>query len=57
MLIAAGKMNWTAAWLYPGAILLIILINALVMDPELMTEWAGLQKGTAWWDLMQFAYF
>lgn len=51
LLISAGKSDWTASWLYLGAILLIILINALVMDPELMTERASLQEGTARWDL------
>ena len=51
LLISAGKTDWTAAWLYLGAILLIVLINAIVMDPELMTERASLQEGTARWDL------
>jgi len=51
LLIAAGKTDWTAAWFYLGAILLVILINAIVMDPELMTERASLQEGTARWDL------
>ncbi len=51
LLASAGKLDWAAAWLYLGAILLIILINALNMDPELVVERAGLQKGTARWDL------
>jgi protein-S-isoprenylcysteine O-methyltransferase Ste14 len=51
LLVSAGKVSWTAAWFYLGAILLIILINAFRMDPELMAERAGLQEGTAKWDL------
>lgn len=51
LLAAAGRLDWTAAWIYLGAILLIILVNALKMDPELMAERAGLQEGTARWDV------
>ncbi len=51
LLASAGKLAWTAAWLYLAAILLIVLINAFKMDPELMAERAGLQEGTARWDL------
>jgi protein-S-isoprenylcysteine O-methyltransferase Ste14 len=51
LLASAGRVAWVAAWLYLGAILLIILINALKMEPELMAERAGLQEGTAKWDL------
>ncbi len=51
LLASAGSLEWTAAWLYLGAILLIILINAFKMDPELMAERAELQEGTARWDL------
>jgi len=43
LLVSAGKSDWTAVWYYLGIILLIILINALVMDPELMTEQVSLQ--------------
>jgi protein-S-isoprenylcysteine O-methyltransferase Ste14 len=51
LLASAGRVAWTAAWVYLGAILLIVLINAFKMDPELMAERAGLQEGTARWDL------
>ena len=51
LLASTGKLDWTAAWIYLGAILLIILLNASLMDPELMAERSGLQKGTARWDL------
>lgn len=51
LLISAGRLYWVAAWLYLGAVLLIILINAMSMAPELMAERAGLQEGTAKWDL------
>ncbi len=51
LLVSAGRVSWTAAWVYLAAILLIILINAFKMDPELMAERAGLQEGTARWDL------
>lgn len=51
LLFSAGKLHWTAAWLYLAAILLIVIINALVMDPALMAERAGLKEGTAGWDL------
>jgi protein-S-isoprenylcysteine O-methyltransferase Ste14 len=51
LLGSAGRFYWFAAWLYLGAVLLIILINAMKMAPELMAERAGLQEGTATWDL------
>ncbi len=51
LLVSAGRVSWAAAWVYLGAILLIVLINAFKMDPELMAERAGLQEGTAGWDL------
>ncbi len=51
LLVSAGRVSWAAAWVYLGAILLIVLINAFKMDPELMAERAGLQEGTARWDL------
>ncbi len=56
LLASAGRLYWTAAWLYLGAILLIIIINALKMDPELMAERDGLQEGTAKWDLYLSAF-
>jgi len=51
LLVSAGRFYWFAAWLYLGAVLLIILINAMKMAPELMAERASLQEGTAKWDL------
>ncbi len=51
LLASAGRVAWPAAWIYLGAILLIVLINAIKMDPGLMAERAGLQEGTARWDL------
>jgi len=51
LLASAGRLDWTAAWVYLGAILLIIIVNAFMMDPELMAERSGLQEGTARWDL------
>jgi len=51
LLASAGRLDWTAAWVYLGSILLIILVNAFLMDPELMAERAGLQEGTLRWDL------
>lgn len=51
LLVSAGRLYWTAAWLYFGTILLIIIINAMKIAPELMAERAGLQEGTATWDL------
>ena len=51
LLASAGRLQWTAAWVYLGSILLIILVNAFLMEPELMAERAGLQEGTARWDV------
>lgn len=56
LLASAGKLSWVAAWLYLGAIVLIISVNALKMGSELMAERAGLQEGTAKWDLYLSAY-
>jgi len=44
LLASAGRIDWTAAWVYLGAILLIIIVNAFMMDPELLAEWVGPQK-------------
>ncbi len=33
LLASAGRVAWTATWVYLGAILLIVLINAFKMDP------------------------
>ena len=51
LLVSAGRIDWTAAWLYLGVVILIIITNAYIMDPGLMAERSGLQQGTARWDL------
>lgn len=48
---ASGTFDWTMAWIFLAAILLVVVANALVMDPSLLAERSQLQEGTKKWDV------
>lgn len=49
--MTSGKVNWVMAWSYLGATLLIVIANAIAMDPDLLVERSELQEGTKKWDI------
>ncbi len=51
LFIASGKLNWWMAWAYLSAMVLIVIANAIAMDPALLAERSQLQEGTKKWDI------
>ena len=51
LFLAAGRLNWTWAWVYLGISLLTVLINGTVMlrtSPETIAERGGLKMEKRW---------
>ena len=38
LFLTSGKLNWIWAWAYMGVNVLLLIINASVLSPELMAE-------------------
>ncbi len=51
LFLSSGKIDWWMAWAYLAAMLLIMIANAIVMDPSLLVERSKLQEGTKQWDI------
>lgn len=51
LFLASGKLNWWMAWAYLSAMVLIVIANAIAMDPTLLAERSQLQEGTKKWDV------
>ncbi len=51
LFVTSGKLEWAMGWVYLTVMLLIILYNAIVMDPALLAERSELQEGTKKWDV------
>ncbi len=51
LFIASGNFNWGMAWAYLIAMVLIVIANAIAMDPALLAERSQLQEGTKKWDV------
>lgn len=51
LFVASGKFNWGTAWAYFVAMVLIVIANAIAMDPSLLAERSQLQEGTEKWDV------
>lgn len=51
LFIASGKLNWGMAWAYLVAMALIVIANAIAMNPALLAERSQLQEGTKKWDV------
>ena len=51
LFIASGNFNWGMAWAFLIAMVLIVIANAIAMDPDLLAERSQLQEGTKKWDV------
>ena len=52
LLGSAGKVDWIYAWLYIASSLLIIIINAFILPPELISERDRTKENVEKWDRM-----
>jgi len=50
LLGSAGKVDWIYAWLYIASSLLIIIINAFILPPELISERGRTKENVEKWD-------
>jgi protein-S-isoprenylcysteine O-methyltransferase Ste14 len=50
LFFSAGRVNWVWAWAYLGVGVGILVINALVMSPELIAERGEIKENTKGWD-------
>lgn len=51
LFLASGNLTWGMAWAYLFSLAIIVIANALAMDPSLMVERAQIQEGTKNWDV------
>lgn len=50
LFISSGRINWLWAWVYIGAGIVILAINATVMSPELIAERGKKKEDAKYWD-------
>jgi protein-S-isoprenylcysteine O-methyltransferase Ste14 len=50
LLVSAGKIDWIYAWLYIISSLLVIIINAFIFPPELISERGRKKENVEKWD-------
>jgi len=50
LFIASGRLGWVWAWVYLGVGVGILVINALVLPPELIAERGQINEDTKGWD-------
>jgi len=50
LLVSAGKIDWIYAWLYIASSLLVIIINACIFPPELISERGRKKDNVEKWD-------
>jgi protein-S-isoprenylcysteine O-methyltransferase Ste14 len=50
LFLSAGKLDWIYAWVYIIAYLLIIIVNAIIFPPELISERGKKKKNVEKWD-------
>ena len=50
LLVSAGKTDWIYAWLYIASSLLVIIINAFIFPPELISERGRKKDNVEKWD-------
>jgi protein-S-isoprenylcysteine O-methyltransferase Ste14 len=50
LFISSGRLNWVWAWAYLGVGVGILVINALVLPPELIAERGQIKEDTKGWD-------
>lgn len=50
LLVSAGKIDWIYAWVYITSSLLVIIINAFILPPELISERGRKKENVEKWD-------
>jgi protein-S-isoprenylcysteine O-methyltransferase Ste14 len=50
LFISSGRLNWIWAWAYLGAGLVLLIINALILPPELISERGKPGDNVKGWD-------
>ena len=50
LLVSAGKTDWIYAWLYIASSLLVMIINAFIFPPELISERGRKKDNVEKWD-------
>jgi protein-S-isoprenylcysteine O-methyltransferase Ste14 len=51
LFLASGEPTWGMAWVYLSSLVVIVIANAIAMDPDLLEERSQLQEGTKKWDV------
>jgi protein-S-isoprenylcysteine O-methyltransferase Ste14 len=49
---SAGRLDWTAAWVFLGVYIAIISISLVFIDPELIEERSHIGPGAKRWDIV-----
>jgi protein-S-isoprenylcysteine O-methyltransferase Ste14 len=52
LFVAAGRLNWTMAWVYVALLTVNTVVISFLMDPELIVERSGFQEGMKRWDIV-----
>jgi len=52
LFLASGKPSWLMAWVYLASVVVVLIVNAIMLDPKLLLERSGLQTGTKKWDVV-----
>lgn len=50
--LSAGRLNWTAGWVYVGLVAVVQVIDVLALPHELLAERSQLREGTKKWDVV-----
>ena len=51
LFLSAGTLDWPMAWVWVVLVVANFVVNALITDPELQAERAGVSKGAKRWDI------
>ena len=52
LFLTSGKPSWLMAWVYLASVVVVLIVNAMMLDPRLLVERSELQKGTKKWDVV-----
>lgn len=52
LFVCAGRLDWTAGWVYVGMITVSTLITTLLMDRDLIAERSGIRGNYKKWDIV-----
>jgi protein-S-isoprenylcysteine O-methyltransferase Ste14 len=56
LFVSSGRLDWVWAWAYLGVGVSIVVINALVLPPELIAERGQIKEDTKGWDKVLGAF-